>query len=256
MMETPGAHAGSHAAAPGQSVHSTPDQATDGDPMARRAQFLATEHWSLLATRSMSWNEAFARTSMFLSVLSAATVALALAGPAMAFGDAFTLFAVIVLSVALFLGIATFVRLVQVNNEDLYWVTGMNRLRARYVQLAPGIERDFVSGYSLDVEGLARSFGAFDVTSSPSVFHALLTTPAVVAVISSTIAGVIVGLVVQQLGAAAELAIGIGVVTFLVGVAASLAYGRREMRRYIARAIEARIPDAEAIDGDLTRRRR
>jgi len=56
---------------------------------ARRAQFLATEHWSLLATRSMSWNESFARSSMFLTSLSTATVALALVGSATQFGPEF-----------------------------------------------------------------------------------------------------------------------------------------------------------------------
>src|SRR5262249_36375340 len=86
-----------------------------GIDLARRVQLLSTEHWSLLATRSMSWNEAFSRTSMFLSTLSAATVALALAGPAMSFGSAFPLFALVVLSVTLFLGLATYVRLEQVN---------------------------------------------------------------------------------------------------------------------------------------------
>src|SRR5215212_4279884 len=88
----------------------------------RAPQLLATEHWSLLAQRSMSWNEAFSRTGTFLSTLSAATVALALAGPAMAFGEGFALFALIVLAVTLFLGVATYVRLVQVNNEDILWV--------------------------------------------------------------------------------------------------------------------------------------
>ena len=96
---------------------------------ARRAQFLATEHWSLLATRSMSWNESFARSSMFLTSLSTATVALALVGSATQFGPEFVTFALVVLSITLFLGVATFVRLSQVNNEDLYWVAGMNRLR-------------------------------------------------------------------------------------------------------------------------------
>ena len=230
----------------------TPTRAADPDPIGRRAQFLTTEHWSLLATRSMSWNEAFARTSMFLSVLSAATVALALAGPAMAFGEAFALFAVIVLSVALFLGIATFVRLVQINNEDLYWVTGMNMLRGQYSKISPGVEREFVTGHTLDVDGIARTFAAFDVTSSPSIFHALITTPAVVAVISSTIAGVISGLLAHQLGMIPQVAVAIGIGVALLGIAISLTYGRRESRRYIARAIEMRLPGADAVDGDLT----
>jgi hypothetical protein len=226
----------------------------DPDDIARRAQFLATEHWSLLATRSMSWNEAFSRTSMFLSTLSAAVVALALAGPAMSFGSAFVLFALIVLSVTLFLGIATYVRLLQVNNEDLYWVTGMNMLRAAYVRLSPGIEREFVSGHTLDVEGIARTFGAFDVTSNPSPFHMLVTTPSVVGVISSAIAGVIVGLLAMQLGAGHELAVGLGVVVFVASVFVAVAYGRREARRYIARGIEARLPNADAVDGTITPR--
>jgi hypothetical protein len=43
-----------------------------------RIQILATAHWSLLATRGMTWQEMFARAGMFLTVQSGATVALAL----------------------------------------------------------------------------------------------------------------------------------------------------------------------------------
>ena len=206
----------------------------------RRAQLLSTEHWSLLATRSMSWNEAFSRTGMFLSTLSASTVALALAGPAMSFGQAFPLFALVVLSVTLFLGLATYVRLLQVNNEDLYWVAGMNKIRAAYTRLSPGIEDDFVTGSSLDTDGMARTFGALDVTSSVSPLHMLVTTPAVVAVISSAIAGVMSSLVAGQLGAAVEGAVVIGIGAFLVAVAGLVEYGRREANRYISRVMATR----------------
>jgi hypothetical protein len=225
--------------------------ATESDAeLSRRAQLLATEHWSLLATRSLSWTEAFSRSGMFLSTLSAATVALALAGPAMSFGGAFPLFALIVLAVTLFLGTATYVRLLQVNNEDLYWVTGMNLLRGEYSRMVPGIERSFVAGHSLDVEGMARSYAAFDVTSSPSPFHMLITTPAVVGVITSAIAGVIAGLVTIQLGADHVIAVVIGIAVFIAAVLLAIAYGRRESRRYIERAIERRLPNAAAVDGD------
>ena len=204
------------------------------DIEARRAQFLATEHWSLLAQRSMSWNEAFSRTSMFLSVLSAATVALALAGPAMQFGSAFALFALIVLSVTLFLGLATFVRLVQVNHEDLYWVYGMNRLRGAYVRIVPGIERDFIAGWTVDEKGLARTFGAIDVTTA-SPLHALVTTPAVVAVIASAIAGVIGGLLAIQLGAEMAISVAIGIAVFVATAVGLVSYGIREYGRYVER---------------------
>jgi hypothetical protein len=216
----------------------------------RAPQFLATEHWSLLATRSMSWNEAFSRTGMFLSTLSAATVALALAGPAMAFGPAFALFALVVLSVTLFLGVATFVRLSQVNNEDLYWVYGMNLLRGAYVRLVPGLEHSFVAGHTVDPAGIARTFGAVDVTSNVSPLHLLVTTPAVVGVVSSAIAGVIAGLVAFQVQLGMELAIAAGILAFVISVLVFIAYGRREANQYIARMLrlEADRAAAEARD--------
>jgi hypothetical protein len=215
----------------------------------RAPQFLATEHWSLLATRSMSWNEAFSRTGMFLSTLSAATVALALAGPAMAFGSAFALFALVVLSVTLFLGVATFVRLSQVNNEDLYWVYGMNLLRRAYVRLVPGIEHSFVAGHTADPVGIARTFAAFDVTDV-SPLHLLVTTPAVVGVISSAITGVIAGLVVFQVGVGTQGAIAAGILAFVVAVLVFVAYGRREASKAISRMLRLEADRAAAEAGD------
>src|SRR5829696_5569749 len=116
--------------------------------------------------------------------------------------------------------------------------------------MSPGVERDFVTGYTLDVEGMARSFAAFDVTSNPSMIHALITTPSIVAVISSTIAGVIVGLIAHVVSGSAQLAVAVGIGVAIAGIGLSLAYGRRQSRRYIARAIEMRLPGADAVDGD------
>jgi hypothetical protein len=47
---------------------------------------VATEHWSLIGSRSLLWNEAMSRTAIFLSVLSAAIVALALLANATGLG--------------------------------------------------------------------------------------------------------------------------------------------------------------------------
>ena len=69
---------------------------------AMRLQILSTEHWSLLASRSLAWNESFSRAGMFLTTLTGAIVALALVAQASAFGDAFTLFALVILPVVVF----------------------------------------------------------------------------------------------------------------------------------------------------------
>ena len=55
----------------------------------RVVQILSTEHWSLLASRSLAYNEAFTRGGMFLTFLSASIVALALFSNAMSFGGDF-----------------------------------------------------------------------------------------------------------------------------------------------------------------------
>jgi hypothetical protein len=203
---------------------------------ARRAQFLATEHWSLLATRSMSWNESFARSSMFLTSLSTATVALALVGSATDFGPEFVVFALVVLSITLFLGTATFVRLSQVNNEDLYWVAGMNRLRGQYAKLEPGIEDEFVAGTTLDVAGFAQTYGAMDVTGFSSL-HVFVTTPGVIGIVCSSIAGVIAGLVTLQVTPAMTSAIWVGLAVGAVSTVLFIAYARRDAASYLARMI-------------------
>ncbi|MCI0583291.1 MAG: hypothetical protein L0227_10460 [Chloroflexi bacterium] len=202
---------------------------------ARRASFLATEHWSLLATRAMSWNESFARTGMFLTSLSTATVSLALVGSATSFGHEFIVFALIVLAVTLFLGVATFVRLVQVNNEDLYWVAGMNRLRGQYAKLEPGIEDEFVTGTTLDAPGFAQTYAAINVTGT-SFLHSFVTTPGMVGLVCSVLAGVIAGLLTLQLMPMGP-AIGVGLVVVVGAAVLCVVYAGRDNQAYVARMI-------------------
>ncbi len=157
-------------------------------PPSVRLQILSTEHWSLLATRSMTWNESFARAQMFLSILSAAVVALALVAQAMQFGEGFEVFALVILPVVCFLGVASFVRLVAANNDEVRWVVGMNRIRAKYLELAPELEDVFVTGHTDDQRGVMVTGGWAD---SPRLLG-LVTTPAVVGVVDGVVAAVIV----------------------------------------------------------------
>ena len=149
--------------------------AADTDDMARRGQriaILSTEHWNLLATRSLSWSESFSRASMFLTVLSGAVVALALVAQATGFGDGFTLFALLALPVVLFVGATTFVRLVEVNNEDVHWVYGMNLLRHAYLDMEPDLEPYFVSGSASDAAAIVKTYGPMaPARSGPRAHH-------------------------------------------------------------------------------------
>ena len=46
-------------------------------PSTVRLQILSTEHWSLLASRGLAWNELFSRAGMYLSTLSGSSDSIA-----------------------------------------------------------------------------------------------------------------------------------------------------------------------------------
>lgn len=79
-------------------------QPTGSAPIAVRAQILSTEHWSLLATRSLAWSESFSRASWFVTVVSATMVALALVADRTDFGVGFRLFALVLVPLAGLIG--------------------------------------------------------------------------------------------------------------------------------------------------------
>src|SRR5947209_20306990 len=108
---------------------------------AARLQILATEHWSLLATRTLTYNEALSRVTIFLAILSGALIALALVAQADHFGRTFISIAIPMLAVVIFAGITTIARLMALNRDDYRWVIGMNRLRHAYLGLHPEIGR-------------------------------------------------------------------------------------------------------------------
>jgi hypothetical protein len=211
---------------PAAAVGDHPDAAA----RALRAQLLATEHWSLLATRSLSWNESFARAGMFLTLLSGATVALALVAQATSFGEEFGVFALLILPVVLFVGLATYVRLLEINNEDYVWVRGMNRLRGAYLELDPELARHFITGTSEDADAIFRTFGSMpgEVSSlDTGLFHGFVTTPTTIAFVDATLAAVLAAIAAVQLDMTMAPAAGIGIVTFLIIGAALAFFGYR-----------------------------
>lgn len=186
-------------------------------PPSMRLQILSTEHWSLLASRGLAWNDAFSRTGMFLSTLSFAVVALALVAQASDFGASFRWFALAVLPVVLFLGIGTLLRLDSSNYHELMCVIGMNRIRARYLELAPELEEDFVMGTREDWPGIMQTMAVLPTRSGR--VNQLAATPVQIAVLDAILVAAIASLAAVQVGATAGVALGIGAVAFLAGAA-------------------------------------
>ena len=148
------------------------------------AQFLATEHWSLLASRSMTWNEIFSRTGTYLTVLSATVIALSLVANATGFGQAFRTFALLVLPVVLLVGVGTYFRLVEADIEDAWLVIGMNRLRHAYLELAPELEPYFVTSHHDDAPGILQTYS---FRSQVGLTHWLSGSPVIVGIIDAVV---------------------------------------------------------------------
>ena len=111
-----------------------------------RAQMLATEHWSLLASRSTTQSEVLTRIAIFLTLVSAGLVTLGVLGNATEFSGWFGVAALGVLFLLVVLGTITQLRVFNTATEDLVYVLAMNRLRAAYIDLDPGIAKQLFIG--------------------------------------------------------------------------------------------------------------
>lgn len=179
------------------------------------AQILGTEHWSLLAARSLIWNEAQSRATVFLTVLSASIIALALLADATGFGAQTTTLALVLLPVVFLLGLAAYARLVQINTEEFQLVLAMNRLRHAYLQIEPGLERYLTTGHHDDERGVIATY----MLHGPSLpwlwVHFLVNTPTIIATVDAALAAAVVVLVLQVAEASRSVAVAGGAVAFL-----------------------------------------
>jgi hypothetical protein len=135
----------------------TEDPARAG-ALAVRAQLLATEHWSLLATRSQTWAEVMGRITAQFTFASASLVVLALALQVVGLNDSFRLLALWLGVSVLATGSLTALRVRNASQEDLMLVIGMNRLRAAYVEIDPRVKDYLVTGWTDDSWGIQRTY--------------------------------------------------------------------------------------------------
>src|SRR5438128_6824825 len=195
---------------------------------AMRLQILSTEHWILLASRSLAWNESFSRAGMYLTTLSGAIVALGLVGGATGFGQSFTLFALVILPVVLFIGVATWIRLGSSNYHEAMCVIGMNRIRAAYLELAPDLERFFVMSAHDDFRGIGVTMGVQPGGGRAFwLVQMLAGTPTVVSVLNSVLAGAIAAIAALRIGGGPSRILLAGAVAFLIVLVAHWVYTRQ-----------------------------
>jgi hypothetical protein len=210
-----------------------------------RLQVLATEHWSLLATRSLVYAEAFSRVTMFLSVLTGAVIALALLAQVDHSHRTLLIFAVLILAVVFFVGLATIVRLAAINRENYRWVMGMNRLRHAYLEMYPDLAPYFVAGTSDDLRGVLLTMSVpMGTARSPltRVARGFQSLPGMVAVVVAVVGAALAAMIVALAGGSTLVA---GVLGSVVFVATSLVFGLLARRVTYAESFEPRFTSEE-----------
>jgi hypothetical protein len=199
-------------------------------PIQIRLQVLSTEHWSLLASRGLAWNESFTRASMYLSTLSGSLVALGLIGGIDRFGDAFVVAALVVLPVDLFVGIGTWLRMGAANYHDAIAVAGMNRIRAAYLEIAPDLAPYFVMGVHDDARGIGITMAVPPGTAP--IVHLIAGTPTLVMVLNGIVAGAIAAVLLVRFEAASAVAtVAVAVAIAALVVAGQMRSARAKIRR-------------------------
>jgi hypothetical protein len=211
---------------------------------AGKLQILATEHWSLLATRSLTTTESLGRVTIFLAILSGAVITLALVAQADQFGPVFSSIAIVLLSVVLFAGLATISRLNALNRDDHRWVIGMNRLRNAYLEMHPDLEPHFTTSPYDDLPGALRTLGIEDMTAGSrigSMFHLLQTLPGMLTVIVAAVGGGIGALVAHLAGAQPPVIMIAAAAGFLLVLLSMRLWSRRSVLEP-APSLEPRFP--------------
>lgn len=221
-------------------------------PPARRepgastdVQILATEHWSLLATRALTYNEALSRVTIFLAILSGALIALALVAQADHFGATFISIAIPMLLVVMFAGLATISRLQALNRDDYRWVIAMNRLRHGYFELRPELERYFTTSPHDDLAGALETLGV-DLTSGRwlgSIFHVPQTLPGMLTVIVAAITAAIGALATLAIGVPAVAIAAVAAGVFVVTLGVMQIWGRRSIKKFPP-SLQPRFPSS------------
>jgi hypothetical protein len=206
-------------------------------------QILATEHWSLLATRSLTYMESLGRVSMFLTILSGAVIALALVAQADHFGSAFFAVAIFMLAVVFLVGVFTVARLQALNRDDFRWVLAMNRLRHQYLELHPELEANFTTSPHDDLPGALQTLG-IDTTAADrlgTMFHGLQTLPGMLSMIVASVGGALGGLIAAGFGGAPAVVLLLGIAAFALVALGMVTWLGRSMTR-VSPGLEARFP--------------
>jgi hypothetical protein len=159
-----------------------------GDAKPAWITLLTTEHYALGMQRAATISEVNGRASIFIGAVSAGLIALGFEGAGSRHSAGSTVFAVLVLTPLLFLGLVTFGRCLQIAIDDWEFSVRIMRLRAGYAQLVPELA-GLLAQADVDEAEVTMFSGRWQVLQK------MLSVAGSIAVISAAVLGADVGVI-------------------------------------------------------------
>jgi hypothetical protein len=203
---------------------------------------LTTEHFTLQGARSSTISEASARSALFLGSVSSTLIAIGFIASVAGDTELFHAFALVVLPTLYFLGIFTWVRLVESSVEDIFYGRAINRIRNHYLEIAGDKASLFMLGAHDDPAGVISNMAL-----RPSRWQLFFTTAAAVAVVAGVVGGGAVALAGSlAFDAPLGVAVAIGAIFAVVSFTLMMRWDRRR-HQAAADQVEALFPSGQVL---------
>ena len=208
---------------------------TTDEERGKAKEVLAAEYSLLGALLGATWSASLSRTSIFLITLSSAGIALGFAAQGGIEDGPFWGIALVVLPIVLFLGVTTFVRVVQLQREAIIYIAGLNRIRRFMQDSAPAAAPYFVLPRHDDFAATFRSPGTGMAGRPPrfQLLNLIAQTQGIVGVITSAVAAAFAGMAAAPLGPVVAIAV-VSPLAFVLVLAALMVYWQRSLRDVVS----------------------
>lgn len=204
----------------------------------RMSQFLTTEHFTLQGARSGTISEANGRLGHYLSAVGSGVVALAFVANVSGPGRVFLAFSAVIFPILIFLGIMTFVRLMQIGIIDTQLAQAINRIRHYYLEFAPEAKSYFSFPHYDDPDAVEKTMRPFHIS-----LQGFASTPGPVILINSFLCGAFSSILAAGLlSFTLAPAIAIGFVVLALALWGQSQYATRTWQEMTMEHLEVRFP--------------
>lgn len=205
------------------------------------SQTLTAEDFTLQGARNGTISEPNGRFGHYLSAVGSGVVALAFVADVSDLGPVFLAFSAVIFPVLIFLGVATYVRLIQIGIADTHLAQAINRVRHCYLEVAPEPGNYFSFPQHDEPDAVGKTMRPFHFP-----LQGFASTPGPVSLINNVLTGAFASILATgQLSVTLSPIIVIGLSVPVLALVLQWLYGKRVWQRETKDHLEIRFPTPE-----------